>query len=504
MVDEWFLSDTNVARLVKHQRGWAIAVTRGPGTVTLKAMRHADSGLATLVVRQPASFGIRPAVDTASIGYSVAFLAERADSTVDEWISSNTRIARVWSVYPNRVAVLPLAPGTVTIQGRRRGDSGQATLVIRPWDTPPGWEAINLLPSDGINGAATAVNESGSVVGWYWKTSRNPVFYGFIYKDGVTHKLRSLDSVSVGSYPMAVGSSGTISGTTLGYGSGQQLIWDSPEAAPRIMSDANEADVIGVNALGDVLTNHGDIGHGAIHAVLWRQAGPQDLGALTDTIWWGGEAYATAWNASEQIVGASKINRISEGRGDSYKVFHPMLWEHGVMRDLGVLAPSPCVSAPGECSWGEATDINAHGVVVGTSSAADSLFRAFVWENGAMHDLGAFPGHNTAALAINDRGQILGGLGRSYPVPDTAFVWENGHAQIVMINPVWPAHVPPQVFGPNGEVVGSMLVAGVLHGFIWQAGQLTDLGRGFAVAINGHGDIIGTRGNMPTLWRRKG
>jgi uncharacterized membrane protein len=127
-----------------------------------------------------------------------------------------------------------------------------------------------------------------------------------------------------------------------------------------------------------------------------------------------------------------------------------------------------------------------------------------------MRDLGAFPGHNTAALAINDRGQILGGLGRSYPYPDTTFVWENGHTQIVMINQVWPSHAlgfnPAQVLGFNGEVVGSMLVAGDRqpHAFIWQAGHVTDLGRGLVIAMNSRGDIIGIRGNLPMLWRRKG
>ena len=62
-----------------------------------------------------------------------------------------------------------------------------------------------------------------------------------------------------------------------------------------------------------------------------------------------------------------------------------------------------------------------------------------------------------------------------------------------------------RVLGPNGEVVGTMVVAGdtVPHAFIWQAGHLTDLGQGSPIAINSRGEIIGTRGWIPILWRKK-
>ena len=50
-----------------------------------------------------------------------------------------------------------------------------------------------------------------------------------------------------------------------------------------------------------------------------------------------------------------------------------------------------------------------------------------------------------------------------------------------------------------------MIVAGdtVEHAFFWQEGHLTDLGRGTPVAINSRGEIIGSRGSIPTLWRKK-
>jgi len=165
-----------------------------------------------------------------------------------------------------------------------------------------------------------------------------------------------------------------------------------------------------------------------------------------------------------------------------------------------VLALRPCpsgVPAP-DCSRGEATGINSDGVIVGNSTDAEGRTRAVIWENGVIRDLGVFPGRWTAAAAINDRGQVLGRLGRSFD-DDTTFFWDNGQVQIVVTDAAWPAGM----LGPGGEVVGTKMIGGREHVFIWQAGHMTDLGVGSAWAINSRGEIIGQRGSFPTLWRKK-
>jgi probable HAF family extracellular repeat protein len=244
--------------------------------------------------------------------------------------------------------------------------------------------------------------------------------------------------------------------------------------------------------------NYGDI-LGNLKAVVLRGDITTDLGSLNDSLGVRGTV-ARAWNGSGQIVGSSRIDRFGY-HADWVDVFHAFLWDNGVMRDLGVLRPNPCQNIPGhtDCSWAEATGISADGVVVGTSGA-DSLYRAFIWENGEMRDLGVFPGHYTQALTINDRGQVLGIVGHTYG-RDTTFFWDDGHVQIIVPN----AQRPSPVLGPNGEVIGAMIVAGdsVAHAFFWQGGQLTDLGRGTAVAVNSRGEILGSRGFIPTLWRKK-
>ena len=91
------------------------------------------------------------------------------------------------------------------------------------------------------------------------------------------------------------------------------------------------------------------------------------------------------------------------------------------------------------------------------------------------------------ALAINDREQVLGTVERG-----PTFLWENGKTQIVPFD--------GSLLGPNGEVVGTRDG----HVFIWEAGQETDLGEGSPIAMNNRGEIIGTRGALPTLWRKRG
>ena len=127
---------------------------------------------------------------------------------------------------------------------------------------------------------------------------------------------------------------------------------------------------------------------------------------LATRVW----TYPLAWNERGQIVGTSFVRHVSP----TYEIFRPFIWEAGVMRDLGVLGDLTCGDAQADCAGGQAVDINAQGTVVGTVTGPAGLDRAFIWQDGVMHDLGAFEGHSTWAIAINDRGQVLFAVG----VPD--------------------------------------------------------------------------------------
>jgi len=128
-----------------------------------------------------------------------------------------------------------------------------------------------------------------------------------------------------------------------------------------------------------------------VHALLWQNGSPTDLGSL------GGvrNNVAFAINGQGQIVGFS---------GLPSGTAHAFLWQNGVMTDLGTV--------PGDFS-SVAFGINDNGQVVGQSCNQKGVCRAFVWQNGVMTDLNTLiaAGSTVRLLVANDingQGQIVG------------------------------------------------------------------------------------------------
>jgi probable HAF family extracellular repeat protein len=92
----------------------------------------------------------------------------------------------------------------------------------------------------------------------------------------------------------------------------------------------------------------------------------------------------------------------SEARTAARELVSRLAEEQGKARDLGVVFGD----------HGQAVAVNDRGQVIGKSRAARrGGFHAFVWENGKMTDLGTLPGAKEKAVAINERGQIVGWSG---------------------------------------------------------------------------------------------
>jgi probable HAF family extracellular repeat protein len=125
------------------------------------------------------------------------------------------------------------------------------------------------------------------------------------------------------------------------------------------------------------------------------------------------------------------------------------IWSGGQITELGTLGGATSQVA----STGRA--VSASGDIIGTSLTAAGQTHGFIWRGGTMTDLGTLGGASSTPTAINDQGQVVG-------YSDTA--------------------------------------SGERHAFLWSDGQLTDLGAGAAVDINNSGQIIGSRGDTPTLW----
>lgn len=270
----------------------------------------------------------------------------------------------------------------------------------------------------------------------------------------------------------------------------------------------------GSYSFADGINDHGAVvgfsetADGTEHAVIWQHGRTIDLGTLH-----GGpsdDSGATDINDHGVAVGWS-----SAPGGDF--VSHAVMWRHGQIVDLGTLGGSSSV----------ATGINDRGEVVGWSTASDGL-HAFLWRRGRMIDLG---GRVTQALAINERGQVLGsGPGVPHLWQDgewtplglpagaeSATGWDiNDRGQVVgySVEPpygevravVWNDGVPThleipesmfsQAFGINdrGQIVGTKYIG---EAFLWERGEVTNL-PGFdnqrwteATAINDRGQAVG-------------
>lgn len=152
----------------------------------------------------------------------------------------------------------------------------------------------------------------------------------------------------------------------------------------------------------------------------------------------------------------------------------PVSWENGAIQQLPTFPGDPD---------GLATAINNSGLVVGGSgdcaTGGTNSLHALLWQNGTATDLGSFGGTlYNIALGVNDKGQVTGG---SDLPGDTnvflgpfstshAFLWQNGAMTDLG---TLPGDVQSVGLGINnkGQVVGGF----ISRAYIWQSGVMTDL-----------------------------
>jgi probable HAF family extracellular repeat protein len=242
------------------------------------------------------------------------------------------------------------------------------------------------------------------------------------------------------------------------------------------------------------------------HAFRWQHGTLTDLGSLAT----GWSSAATWINKSGQIVGLSENGLIDPLF--NFPEFRAVLWTNGTIKDLGTIEGG---------YESVANAVNNRGQVVGfsTNTTPDSFSffgvtqaRAFLWQKGAMQDLGTLGGPDANAIFINERGQIAGqsytnstpnpvldacgGFAVHVPTEDP-FIWEED--EITDLGTL--GGTCGVVTGQNnrGQVIGQSDLAGDLtfHPFLWTKGRgMLDLGTlggntGVANWINDDGDVAG-------------
>jgi probable HAF family extracellular repeat protein len=238
------------------------------------------------------------------------------------------------------------------------------------------------------------------------------------------------------------------------------------------VADLGTIEPIALNDRGQV-AGYGPAPASRLHAVLWEGGRLKDLGTLPGFL----DSYGISLNSQGQVTGYADD---AGKEGDGTRRVRAFLWANGKLQDLGSLPNH-------ELSLG--LGINGRGEVTGIALPlprvdAPNPHRVFHWRDGRMRDLGNFGDDRVVARAINNRGQIAGQARRH------AVLWEGGTLRDLGTLPGTPESAA-LALNDRGQVVGFSGRA-----FLWDNGQMRDLGtlggrQSAATAINEAGQAVG-------------
>ena len=198
-------------------------------------------------------------------------------------------------------------------------------------------------------------------------------------------------------------------------------------------------------------------------------------------------------------------------------VSHGFDWQNGSLIDLDPLPGGYC-SSP--------STINSRGQIAGNSEIGeiDPVFavrqiRAVVWADDQIKNLGTLGGNESAASAINNRGEVVGLTLNAIPDPFSlfdlvifgssagtqtrAFLWQNGVMQD--LGTLGGPDAQATSINERGQVTGFSYTNSIpnadtgmptLDPFLWKNGRMTDLGTlggtfGLPFALNNRGQVVG-------------
>lgn len=311
----------------------------------------------------------------------------------------------------------------------------------------------------GISSAA-GINNLGQVVGWSQVTP-GTARQASLWKNGSPTEL-GLPNFLYNRFATAVNDSGVVVGysdfSPLGNGSQSEAfharLWNKGQ-----VTDLGQGIAKGVNNHGQVVGNSYSASHQSNRATLWQNGKTTLLPSIGTAPGSFAYSYANAINDAGQVVGYSAGPDFSD---------HATLWQNGQAIDL---------VDPADTGYSYAFDINSNGYIVGSKDDQAVLWHNGS-QIGLGTMAGVDADALSSANAINDAGQVVGWIGGN-GFERRPFLWtaEGGMVDInSLIDPNDPLKslvTFDSVLDINnlGQIVGGALIQ--RNGTEWHAYMLT-------------------------------
>jgi probable HAF family extracellular repeat protein len=295
-------------------------------------------------------------------------------------------------------------------------------------------------------------------------------------------------------------------GQVVGISSRWPALWPGTE----VINIAPPGAWIGTPFDAELINNRGQVGMDVDgHAMLWQRGEIVDLdgdasfssvAGLNDRgqalIWYGsGSRSLRLWDRGRlvEVFTAEDGSYVQHAAlsEDGHVVFNlnpgcdgcpvePYLWHRGAVTSLAPLAG--------------AVATNRSGQVAGAIRTADGRYRAALWADGDVTDLGTLGDAESWPVDINDRGQVVAIAGAiSTTGEQRSFLWENG--ETTDLGTLGGAETRAEMINERGQVtLQADAPDGTAHAVVWEDGDLIDLGEMHTVhdpVINERDQVIG-------------
>ncbi|CAI7973511.1 Extracellular HAF [Frankia sp. Hr75.2] len=274
----------------------------------------------------------------------------------------------------------------------------------------------------------------------------------------------------------------------------------------------------GLSSFGLALNNRGQVAGyttigGVKHSIIWDGGSFKDISAP------GGDSYPIAvndngqallveqgksyiWSAGSRVpvepfnvtatVGLNNSGQIFGSGSDDGGPEKAFIWSQGEETQASSFGLTTTT-----------TDINNRGQVIGYGAVARPPYHThgYLWSpavNGrraTQTDIGSISGRDTEALAVNDRGQVVGRSATSSGWH--AFRWEGGRMTDLGVLPGGTSSNAVAI-NEDGQAAGwSYAADGKRHAVMWNGGKIVDLGipdgffLSYAIGINKSGQVLG-------------